>query len=67
MHFDYMHQLITGQKQGLAMVYGQVQRQAMMLSLNDIYRSLCYLMLVALVITLFLPRPQVQGGAAAAH
>jgi hypothetical protein len=61
-----MHQLITGQKQGLAMVYGQVQRQAMMLSLNDIYRALCYLMVVALVITLFLPRNRVQAGAAAA-
>ena len=39
-----------------------------MLSLNDIYRSLCYLMAVALVIALFLPRTRTQGGArAAAH
>ncbi|HLK86861.1 MAG TPA: DHA2 family efflux MFS transporter permease subunit [Candidatus Binataceae bacterium] len=66
-HFNYMHQLVTGQKQGLAMIYGEVQRQAMMLSLNDIYRSLCYLMLIALVITAFLPRTRAQGGAAAAH
>jgi hypothetical protein len=65
--FDYMHQLITGQKQGLAMIYGQVQRQAMMLSLNDIYRALCYLMVVALIITAFLPRTRAQGGAGAAH
>jgi hypothetical protein len=67
--FDYMHQMVTGQKQGLAMIYGQVQRQAMMLSLNDIYRALCYLMVVALIITLFLPRNRTQGagGAAAAH
>jgi hypothetical protein len=65
--FNYMHQLITGQKQGLAMIYGEVQRQAMMLSLNDIYRSLCYLMLIALVITAFLPRTRAQGGTAAAH
>jgi DHA2 family multidrug resistance protein len=67
MRFDYMHQLITGQKQGLAMIYGEVQRQAMMLSLNDIYRALCYLMVVAVIITAFLPRSRVQGGAAAAH
>jgi DHA2 family multidrug resistance protein len=65
--FDYMHQLITGQKQGLAMIYGQVQRQAMMLSLNDIYRDLCYLMVVALIITVFLPRTRAQAGASAAH
>ena len=39
MRFNYMHQLVTGQKQGLAMIYGQMQRQAMMLSLNDIYRA----------------------------
>ena len=67
MRFDYMHQLVTGQKQGLAMIYGEVQRQAMMLSLNDIYRALCYLMVVAVIITAFLPRSRVQGGAAAAH
>ena len=66
MHFDYMHSLVTGQKQGLAMIYSQVQRQAMMLSLNDIYRSLCYLMGVALIIALFLPRIRPQGGSAAA-
>ncbi len=65
--FDYMHQLITGQKQGLAMIYGQVQRQAMMLSLNDIYRRLSYLMVVAIIITAFLPRSRAHGGAAAAH
>jgi hypothetical protein len=44
-----------------------VQRQAMMLSLNDIYRALCYLMVVAVIITAFMPRSRVQGGAAAAH
>ena len=40
MRFNYMNQLVTGQKQGLAMLYGSVQSQAMMLSLNNIYRSL---------------------------
>jgi hypothetical protein len=43
-----------------------VQRQAMMLSLNDIYRDLCYLMAVALIITCFLPRTRAQSGAASA-
>jgi hypothetical protein len=39
----------------------------MMLSLNDIYRDLCYLMVVALIITVFLPRTRAQAGASAAH
>jgi DHA2 family multidrug resistance protein len=65
--FNLMHQLITGQKQGLAMIYGQIQAQAMMLSLNDIYRSLCYLMAVAIIVTVFLPRSRAHAGAAAAH
>lgn len=67
MRFNYMNQLVTGQKQGLAMIYGQLQQQAMMLSLNDIYRALFYLMGVALIITAFLPRSRAHGGAAAAH
>ncbi len=40
-HFNYMDQLVTGQKQGLAMLYGSVQSQATMISLNEIYRMLC--------------------------
>ncbi|HVN64499.1 MAG TPA: DHA2 family efflux MFS transporter permease subunit, partial [Candidatus Binataceae bacterium] len=43
--FRYMPQLITGQHQGLAGVYGMVQAQAAMLSFNDIYRGLAYMML----------------------
>jgi MFS transporter, DHA2 family, multidrug resistance protein len=35
--FNYLPQLITGQKQGLGMVYGMIQAQAAMLSFNDIY------------------------------
>lgn len=49
------------------MIYGQVQAQAMMLSLNDIYRLLCYLMAVAIIVTVFMPRTRAHAGAAAAH
>jgi MFS transporter, DHA2 family, multidrug resistance protein len=35
--FNYLPQLVTGQKQGLGMVYGMIQAQAAMLSFNDIY------------------------------
>ncbi len=65
--FNYMHQLITGQKQGLAVIYGQVQAQSMMLSLNDIYRSLCYLMVAAIIIAAFMKRGAATGGPSAAH
>ncbi|HTT77956.1 MAG TPA: hypothetical protein VMF50_18480 [Candidatus Binataceae bacterium] len=34
--FNYLPQLITGQKQGLGMVYGMIQAQAAMLSFNDL-------------------------------
>jgi MFS transporter, DHA2 family, multidrug resistance protein len=55
-HFDYMNQLITGQKQGLEMLYGSVQSQATMLSLNNIYHSLSIVMIFAILLCLFLPR-----------
>jgi MFS transporter, DHA2 family, multidrug resistance protein len=62
MHFNYINQLATGQKQGLAMLYGNVQEQAMMLSLNNIYRSLSVVMILAILLCLMLPRP--HGGRA---
>ncbi|MGD0076168.1 MAG: DHA2 family efflux MFS transporter permease subunit [Candidatus Binataceae bacterium] len=46
-NMDFVHQLATGQKQGLMMLYGFVQRHAMMLSFNDLYRFLCCIMLLA--------------------
>jgi MFS transporter, DHA2 family, multidrug resistance protein len=44
--FGYLHQMLTGQKQGLGMVYGVVQAQASMLAFNDIYRILAGLSLL---------------------
>jgi MFS transporter, DHA2 family, multidrug resistance protein len=38
--FGLMRQLMTGQKQGLGMIYDVVQGQASMLAFNDIYRML---------------------------
>jgi hypothetical protein len=63
--FNYMNQLITGQKQGLSMLYGAVQNQATMISLNNIYRMLTGVMIVALLLTALLPRPagKVPAGA----
>src|SRR5438876_7004022 len=58
MKFDYMDQLVSGQKQGLAMLYGAVLSQATMISLNSIYRMLSGVMLIAILFTTLLPRPR---------
>ena len=64
-HFNYMDQLVTGQKQGLAMLYGSVQNQATMISLNEIYRMLSGVMVVAIILCALLPRPQGRAPAGA--
>jgi DHA2 family multidrug resistance protein len=64
-HFNYMDQLVTGQKQGLAMLYGSVQSQATMISLNEIYRMLCGVMIVAIILCAALPRAQGRAPAGA--
>jgi len=53
---DLAQQLAAGQQQGILMLYHAVQRQAMMLSFNDIYRLLCVMMLVLIPTFLFLQR-----------
>jgi DHA2 family multidrug resistance protein len=49
-------QMLSGHREGLMMVYGMVQRQAMMLSFNDIYRMLALLMLLMVPTFMFLQR-----------
>jgi DHA2 family multidrug resistance protein len=56
--FDYAHQILTDQKQGLGMVYGMIQRQAAMLSFNDIYRTLAIAMIILIPSFLLLRRAQ---------
>jgi len=63
--FDYMPQMLTGQKQGLGMVYEMIQRQAMMLSFNDIYRTLAIVMIILIPTFLLLRRAQQASGMAA--
>jgi DHA2 family multidrug resistance protein len=63
--FDYMPQILNGQKQGLGMVYGMIQRQAMMLSFNDIYRTLAIVMMILIPTFLLLRRVQPGSGVAA--
>jgi len=44
--FRYLPEIATGQKQGLGMVYVQIQAQASMLAFNDIYRLLSTITIV---------------------
>jgi MFS transporter, DHA2 family, multidrug resistance protein len=67
MRFDYMGQLVTGQKQGLARIYGAVQSQATMISLNQVYRMLSGVMVLAILLCLMLPLPRGRAPAGAAH
>ncbi len=53
---DLAHQLAMGQRHGMAMIYGLVQRQSMMLSFNDIYKMLAVLMLLMIPTFFFLQR-----------
>ena len=63
---DLAHQLAAGQRQGMMMLYGMVQRQAMMLSFNDIYGMLCVLMVI-LVPTFLLLRRDLRNISAVQH
>jgi len=56
-----------GHKHGMMLLYEMVQRQAMMLSFNDIYRILCVLMMVLVPTFLFLKRDTRNLPAEAAH
>ncbi len=64
MSFNFMGEIISGQKQGLGMIYRTVQAQAAMLSFNDIYRMIAVMMLVLMPVALFLSRGQGSAGRA---
>ncbi|HKV53623.1 MAG TPA: DHA2 family efflux MFS transporter permease subunit [Candidatus Binataceae bacterium] len=55
-HMNFTQQLAAGQNQGMMLLYRMVQRQAMMLSFNDIYRLLSVMMLVLIPTFFFLQR-----------
>jgi MFS transporter, DHA2 family, multidrug resistance protein len=63
--FNFMHQLVTGQKQGLGLVYSTIQRQALLLSYNDVYRLLALEVLVLTPLFVFFRKTGSKEGAAA--
>jgi hypothetical protein len=64
-HFNYMNSLVNGQKRGFALIYSSIQTQATMISLNDIYRMLGYLMIAGLLLCVLLPRARGKAPAGA--
>ena len=56
--FHFMGQLVTGQKQGLGIMYGMVTSQAAILSFDDLYRIMALLMLAMVPAFLWLRRAQ---------
>jgi len=65
--FNYLPQIVTGQKQGLGMIYGAIQAQAAMLSFNDIYRLLTVAMIVLIPSFLLLQRNRAASGGISGH
>jgi hypothetical protein len=60
-----LHGLATNAPRGLGMIYAQVQRQAALMTYNDIYRMLA--LMAALLIPAFLLLKRASGKASVAH
>ncbi len=65
--FDYPGEIVTGQKQGIMGVYGIIHAQAAMLSFNDIYRTLAFVMMFLIPSFFLLRRVQQRADDAPAH
>jgi DHA2 family multidrug resistance protein len=60
--FDYVGQIVTGEKQQLGMVYGAIQQQSAMLAFNDLYRVLTLMAIVMIPSFLLFRGAQSSGG-----
>src|SRR5579875_872982 len=65
--FAYAPPIISGRKQGLAMVYGAIQAQAAMMSFNDIYLILAAACVIMIPSYLLLRGELNQGAGMSAH
>jgi MFS transporter, DHA2 family, multidrug resistance protein len=66
--FHFLTQMVSGQRQGLGMVYGLMQQQSAMLAFNDIYRLLTVIAVLMIPsFILFRGNKPTGGGAPAAH
>ncbi len=65
--FAYLPQLGHGSSHSLAMVYGLVRQQAMMLAFNDIYRTIAIALIPLIPLFLLLPSSKSSPSAPPAH
>jgi DHA2 family multidrug resistance protein len=55
--FNFIHDMATGHRQSLGMVYGMIQSQAWLLAYNDVYRVLAIITLLLAPWCMLLKRP----------
>lgn len=63
--FNYPREVITGQKQGLVLLYHTVQKQASLMAYNDLYRWICFLLIFLIPWFVFFKRT--SGGSTTAE
>jgi len=51
----------------LALVYGEVQRQALLMSFVDDFRLIAWIFFILIPVVFLMRRPQIPGGSVAAH
>ena len=65
--FHFLQQLVTGQRQGLGLVYHAIQQQSAMLAFNDIYRMLAVIALLTIPSFAFFQGTRPQPSSSAVH
>jgi DHA2 family multidrug resistance protein len=65
--FNFLSELVSGQKQGLGMVYEAIQQQSAMLAFSDIYRMLAIMAMVMIPSFILFRRGKPMGGNISAH
>jgi DHA2 family multidrug resistance protein len=65
--FNFLGQLVTGQKQGLGLIYDVIQQQSAMLAFGDIYRMLSMMAMVMIPSFVLFRGLKPMGGNISAH
>jgi MFS transporter, DHA2 family, multidrug resistance protein len=65
--FHFVEQMVTGQRQGMGLVYHAIQQQSAMLAFNDIYRMLAVIALLTIPSFALFQGARPKASAQAAH
>jgi DHA2 family multidrug resistance protein len=65
--FNFLSELVSGQKQGLGMIYGSIQQQSAMLAFSDIYRMLAIMSIIMIPSFILFRGAKPMGGNISAH